>query len=75
MKSLADMKIGERGAVLKIDGAGAQKRLETLGIREGSLITKVGSMLFRGPVVVKAGGCQIALGYGMAKKIMVEVKE
>ncbi|MDI6799932.1 MAG: FeoA family protein [Actinomycetota bacterium] len=73
---LAEMKIGEKGLVTKIDGgSGVERRLEALGIRKGSRVTKAGSMLLKGPVVVRVDGCQLALGYGVAKKIMVEVEE
>ncbi len=76
MKTLAEMKIGEKGRVIEIGGGDAAlRRLETLGIRQGSRITKAGSMLMKGPVVVKTDGCQIALGHGMAKKITIEVEE
>lgn len=76
MKSLADMNIGQKGLVLEIGGGRAAKdRLERLGIRQGSRIIKAGSMLLKGPVVVKVEGCQLALGHGMAKKIIVEVEE
>jgi ferrous iron transport protein A len=44
-----------------------------MGIRPGRKITKVGSMLFRGPVTLKIDHTQIAIGFGMANKIVVEV--
>ena len=39
----------------------------------GRKVTKISSMFFRGPVTVKIGHTQIALGFGMSKRIMVEV--
>jgi len=46
-----------------------------LGIRPGKKITKISSMLMRGPVTVQAGHTQIAIGFGMANKIFVELEE
>jgi len=74
MISLADMKVNQIGTVIRVDGgAGLAKRLEAMGIREGKNITKLNCMMMRGPIIVKINGCQVALGRGMAKKIMVEV--
>jgi len=48
-------------------------RLNALGIRPGRRITKVSSMFMRGPVTVRMGQTQIAIGFGMANRILVEV--
>jgi len=48
------------------------KRLESLGIREGCAITKIGSHFWRGPITIMAGKTKIAIGFGMAEKIIVE---
>ncbi len=76
MVSLVDMKINQSGIVIKING-GAElvRRLEALDVRVGKKITKLSSMIMRGPIVVKVNGCQVAVGRGMAKKIMVEVNK
>jgi len=58
-----------------LGGYGLQKKLETLGIRIGCKIEKVSSQALRGPVIVKIGNTRAAIGYGMAKKIMVREKE
>ncbi len=74
MISLVDLEINQTGTVVKVGGgAGLMHRLEILGIREGKKITKLSSMIMRGPIVVKVNGCQVAVGRGMAKRIMVEV--
>jgi ferrous iron transport protein A len=49
-------------------------RLNALGIRPGKRITKVSSMLMRGPVTIQSGSTQVAIGFGMANKIIVEVE-
>ena len=54
-------------------GPGSVRRLEALGIRPGRKVTKIGSMLFRGPVTLKVDSTQVAIGFGMANRILVEV--
>jgi len=51
----------------------AGRRLEALGIRPGMKVTKISSMLFRGPVTLRVGNAQVAIGFGMANRIIVEV--
>lgn len=71
--SLQDMRAGGRGKVVAVlGGHGLAERLSAMGIRPGQTITKLSAMFLRGPVTVKAGRTQIALGHGMAKKIMVK---
>ncbi len=73
--SLAMMKSGEKGKVVEITGGkGLVSKLESLGIIPGAEITKISEQLMRGPVVIKIGNTQIAIGYGMARKVMVNVE-
>ncbi|MCD6227861.1 MAG: ferrous iron transport protein A [Candidatus Omnitrophica bacterium] len=51
-------------------GMGFQKKLENLGIRVGVRILKVSQT--PGPIIVKVGSSQFAIGRGMASKIIVE---
>ena len=72
--SLASMKAGESGIVVQfLGGHGFINRLNALGIRLCKKITKVNSMLMRGPVIVDVDGMKIAVSYGMAQRIMMEV--
>ena len=72
--SLAQMQNGQSGVVIEILGRrGIISRLSALGIRPGRRITKIGSMFMRGPITVKVGRAQVAIGFGMAKKIAVEL--
>ena len=50
-----------------------KNRLESMGVRTSKLITKLTSKKSGGPVIIALAGAssQIALGHGMAKKIMV----
>jgi ferrous iron transport protein A len=73
--SLADLKSGQSGNVLRVSGGwGVQRRLQALGIRPGATVTKVSAPFRPGAVVVAAGGGQAALGYGVARKVIVEVR-
>jgi ferrous iron transport protein A len=72
--TLRQMQSGQSGKVVQIqEGFGLVNRLSALGIRPGKRITKVSSMLMRGPVTIQSGNTQVALGFGMANKIIVEL--
>ena len=72
--TLTRMQTGQSGIVVQIQGGhGLVNRLDALGIRPGKRITKVGSMFMRGPVTVQVDRAQVAVGFGMASRIIVEL--
>lgn len=72
--TLRQMEIGQTGTVIGIlGGRGLMRRLEALDIRPGKKVTKVSSTLFRGPVTLRVDNAQVAIGFGMANRIIVEV--
>ena len=72
-KTIHDLKNGEPAKIKEIiGGRHFIGKAESLGIREGVQITKVSSQMMHGPVTVKVGQTQIALGHRMAKKIIIE---
>jgi ferrous iron transport protein A len=72
--TLRQMQAGQSGIVAQIQGGhGLISRLSALGIRPGKKITKVGSMFMRGPVTVQLDSTQVAIGFGMANKVIVEL--
>jgi len=72
---LTRMKRKKKGTVTKIlGGYGMMKKMETLGIRIGCEIEKVSSQALRGPIIVRVGNTQAAIGYGMARKIIVKIE-
>jgi len=72
--TLAEMNTDEKGTVIEIAGGrGMIARLQALGIREGVKLTKVSAHFARGPVVVQVGETQAAVGFGISRKILVEV--
>lgn len=72
--TLAQMQTGQTGKIVAIDaGCGLFQRLNALGIRVGTEVTKISSQWMRGPVVLKLGNTQTAIGFGMASKVLVEL--
>ncbi|MCM8783916.1 MAG: ferrous iron transport protein A [Candidatus Omnitrophica bacterium] len=75
LKDLTQMEEGELGIIKEFRGGiGFVRRIESLGIREGKKIKKISSQFLRGPQTIEIDNCQFAIGFGMAKKILVEVK-
>jgi ferrous iron transport protein A len=73
--NLTQMQPGEVGIVKEIQGGqGFIRKLQSMGVRPGKKITKVSSHFWRGPQTVKIDNMQIAVGFGMAKRILAEVK-
>ncbi|TEU18778.1 MAG: ferrous iron transport protein A [Dehalococcoidia bacterium] len=71
--TLAEMKTGQTGTVVGVlGGHGLIRRLDALGIRPGRKVTKISSTLFRGPVILRVDNAQVAVGFGMARKIIIE---
>jgi ferrous iron transport protein A len=50
------------------------KRLADLGITPGKELKLIRKTLFSGPVQVEVAGSKLVIGWGLASKIMVEVK-
>ncbi|MFH1826676.1 MAG: FeoA family protein [bacterium] len=74
-KKLTDLKNGQSGAVVRIEGGqGVARRLEAMGVRIGKQIRKISGMFIFGPVTIQVGQTQISIGHGMAAKIMVDVE-
>ena len=71
--TLAQLKNGQSGTVVEIKGGHRMvDRLNALGIIPGKKITKTSAMLMRGPVTVEVDRVEVAIGFGMAKKIIVQ---
>jgi len=59
--------------VTAIDGGrGVRSHLNTLGIHIGDWVKVVERAPFRGPVLVEVNGSRVAIGRGIAAKVMVE---
>ena len=72
---LTQMQSGQRGILAEIlGGYGLVNRLDALGLRPGRRITKVSSMLMRGPITVRVDRSEVAIGFGIARKVMVRLE-
>ncbi len=72
--TVAQMRTGQTGTVVEVvGGPGLVRRLDALGIRPGRKVTKLSSTIFRGPVILRANSTQVAVGFGMARRILVEL--
>ena len=73
---LIRLQVGQSGVVVQIQGGlGMVNRLSAIGIRPGKKITKVSAMLMRGPVTVQVDRAQVAIGFGMARRIIVDLSQ
>jgi len=86
---LTDLRDGESGIVTSVKigegrrrgerrgaerGWGFRRRLEDMGLTPGTRVTVVKSAPFHGPLEVFVRGSRLALGKGMAERILVEVE-
>lgn len=70
---LTRLRTGESGIIVQISaGYGWLNRFSSLGILPGKRITKISSMLMRGPVTIRVDRTRFALGYDMASRILVK---
>ena len=73
--SLIKMKKNQKGKVYEVTGGGnLSNRLMSMGIYQGCTITKLSHFALRGPVAVRIVRTVIALGHGVASKVMVEIE-
>jgi len=68
------MQPGEAGIVKEIQGGqGFIRKLQSMGVRPDKKITKVSSHFWRGPQTIDVDNLQVAIGFGMAKRILIQV--
>jgi DtxR family Mn-dependent transcriptional regulator len=77
---LTALRAGEAGTVASIRaghgrGWGFEKRLMDMGLTPGTRVTVVKSAPFHGPLEILVRGSRLALGRGMAERILVEIKK
>lgn len=71
----AKMRPGQSGMVVAITaGPGALARLRAMGVRPGVILTKTSGQPLRGPVTLRVGRTEVAVGHGLATRIEVEVE-
>jgi Fe2+ transport system protein FeoA len=90
-KRLSELKPGERGVIVSIRALtnhgrhrqrhphshswGFQKRLEDMGLTPGTRIMVVKSAPFHGPIEIYVRGSRLAIGRGMAERILASVEK
>lgn len=70
MKSLDEIEEGKKVRIVKIlGGYGLIRRLVSLGLTIGVELFIINN---QGPIIIKVGDSNIAIGRGIAKKVLVE---
>lgn len=70
---LSDLQCGKHAEIRNLYGNSALiDKLKAMGIFVGAVILKKSAFSGRGPVIVEKGNMQFALGYDIAKKIVVK---
>ncbi|MCX6112981.1 MAG: FeoA family protein [Proteobacteria bacterium] len=72
-RPLSELKKGEKAEIIGFDCRSLCicKRLCGLGLSQGKIIRKISEIKMGGPVILQVDRAQIAIGNGMAKKIIV----
>jgi Fe2+ transport system protein FeoA len=72
---LIDMKDGQSGIIVSVLGGRVSvKRLADLGIISGKEIKVLRKALFSGPVQIEVCGSRLAIGRGLASRIIAALK-
>ncbi|MFH1201503.1 MAG: FeoA family protein [Candidatus Omnitrophota bacterium] len=73
--SLVRFKANRKGKIIEIAGGqNLHNKLMNLGLYKGKEITKLSHIGLAGPVVIKVGRSILALGHGVASKIIIGVE-
>ncbi len=71
LASLDSLRPGDRGRIVHIEGGpGLVRKLSLMGFTPGTIVEVVS--VFRGPVLVRVRGSVVAIGRGVARRIIVE---
>lgn len=73
MASLDEVPEGAKAVVVDVveSGSGLRKRLLEMGLTPGTVVEVVRNE--RGPLVIRVRGATVALGRGLARRVIVEV--
>ena len=70
--TLDQLQPGRSATILTIEGGpGVQQRLLQIGLHPGDTVSLASRGAFRGPVLINVAGMQVALGRGIARRIVV----
>lgn len=72
LRPLTDLPPGTEGVLVEVHGGpGAALRLRRLGLRPGARVRTIALGPWGGPVLVEVDGCRVALGRGLARRVLV----
>jgi len=75
-RDLTQIKKGESVNVVEINGGQKfRDKVDAMGLRVGSRIIKISAQVLSGPITIQIGNTKLAIGHGMAKKILVDGKK
>jgi len=74
---LTESAVGQQARIIEITGGHQMlARLAHMGIHKGIKLSIISMPIIkRGPIVVSVSGAQVAIGHGMAAKIVVEIAD
>ena len=76
MGTLVDLPVGRKAEVIELQGGwGMQRHLSSLGIRPGKIVRKITSQPMGGPIMVEVERARVAIGRGMAARIIIRKVE
>jgi len=72
LMNLIQVTKGKSIQVAKIEGGKSfRSKAESLGLRVGVKVKKLSTQVMSGPIMLQVGSSKVAIGRGMAKKILV----
>lgn len=73
---LTDLQPEQKARILRLEGGyGFQRNLRLRGIREGKIVEVITRQPIGGHVVISVDEREIAIGRGMASRVIVEVEK
>ncbi len=64
---------GEKAKIVALGhGIRGQRHFRTMGLMEGKTVEIIATQPARGPVVINVEGTQIAIGWGIARHILIQ---
>lgn len=71
---LTELEAGQEGTIVAVQGGrGMQSRLRSMGLVERQRLRKLSALAWGGPIVVLVNRAQVAIGRGMARRILVRM--
>lgn len=73
---ISDMKQGQKAMILRMPNKGHSGfRLAELGLRHGQIIIVTSVQPLKGPVIIRIGQADVAIGHSVAGRIEVELTD